>query len=97
MNLYHIKLLNGTDLIAEIGESDNDGMILIEPVEFVLDPNNGLFVKNWLLWSEANEIYVYFDQIIFYSPASNSTYNKYQQFFDQINGSNETILPRNIH
>lgn len=79
MELMHIKLRTGEDLLGEV-EKLNNGYRITLPISFELDLNDGFFAKSWLLFSSENSVLLSKDDIYFCNQASEKAINYYEEF-----------------
>lgn len=82
MELMHIKLKNGEDLIGHVEHMDNIYRIT-SPISIHLDPRDGFFARSWLIFSKDNSILLSKDDIFFCNLASDKAINYYEQFMHQ--------------
>lgn len=91
MNLNHIKLNNGEDILAyvEIIELPNKQkhLRLHAPISIHMDPEHGFFAKSWLLLSETNMVSLPLQKIMFCNTASEKAQTYYDQFMEQLASS----------
>lgn len=80
MNLMHIKLKTGIDLVSYVLESDDTNIILKDPVQFGFDPNRGIFGIDWLMFSEPTTVTLNFSDILFMHQSSEKAIECYNQF-----------------
>lgn len=94
MQLLHLKLNNGEDLLAYGQRSKDNGKItVIEPILIQLDPEAGIFAKTWLMFSDKNSVELPVNSFMFIHKASNKSVEYYQEFNnrleDQSSSSND--------
>lgn len=91
MNLLHIKLKNGDDILAQeyMEESDENGIVVFSPVEICIDPVNGFFAKSWAILSATQNVVVPRSEVLFCYPASDKAYTYYEEFLNKMSPSSE--------
>lgn len=90
VELHHIKLQNGEDLLAYMNELDSRHTEIHAPIMVVIDPHLGLFAKSWLLLSEGNSIVISSSHILFASKASKKAIEYYDEFMHRIHEREQT-------
>lgn len=80
MELKHVKLKNGTDLIAFIVKNDLGYVTIKDPVQFGFDPNHGIYGIDWLLLSEKTVVELNQSDIFFIQDSSSKAVEFYNQF-----------------
>lgn len=85
MQLIHVKMKNGEDLLGYLGENAKDAIELITPISISIDPTYGLFAKSWLLFSELNMVTIRSTDYMFFSAASRKATEYYEEFMYNIN------------
>jgi len=76
----HVKLKNGTDLIAFIVKNDLGYVTIKDPVQFGFDPNHGIYGIDWLLLSDSTKIELCQSDIFFIQKSSSKATEFYNQF-----------------
>ncbi len=84
VELHHVKLQNGEDLLAYSRETGGGFTELYAPIVVSIDPHLGLFAKSWLLLSEGNSVMVKNSYILFASKASKKAVEYYDEFMHRI-------------
>ncbi len=84
MQLVHVKMKNGEDLLAYLGEHNDRKIELITPITVVIDPTYGMFAKSWLMLSELNSVTVDSTNIMFFSTASRKAVDYYDEFMHRM-------------
>lgn len=94
MNLLHIKLKNGEDILAQedIVNVEN-GVSVTAPISLHLDPVNGFFAKSWISLSDTNSVLINFDDIMFCYPASEMGVKYYEEFVRTTMGESDVDVP----
>ena len=81
MNLLHIKLKNGEDILAQKADNQTDiGVTISAPVSIHVDPMNGFFAKSWMILSEEKLITIRNEDIMFCTNASTKGQSYYDEF-----------------
>ena len=82
MNLSHIKLIDGTDLICIVEEIDveNHTITLSYPIQMIIDPQLGTYGKKWLAFSEVEVATIDDCNVLFVHNASEGAYEHYIEF-----------------
>lgn len=83
MELMHVKLRNGEDLLGKV-EKLNNGIRISAPISIEVDPQEGFFAKSWLMFSEDNHVMINRDDFYFCNVASQKAINYYEEFIYQI-------------
>jgi len=93
MQLLHVKLKNGEDLLTFGSLSKNKETIqLTSPISMDLDPELGIFAKTWLMYSDADTVNIPTEQVMFVNPASLKAIQYYNDFTDKLQGKRtETV------
>ena len=47
--LIHIKMNNGDDLIANLVQTDEESIVVENPIQVRIHPIHGFFAKSWML------------------------------------------------
>lgn len=85
MQLIHVKMKNGEDLIGYLGENNKGVIELITPISIGIDPAYGIFAKSWLLFSELNSVTIQLADYMFFSAASRKATECYEEFMHKFN------------
>jgi hypothetical protein len=85
MDLIHVKLKTGTDLLGYLESVSESDIHLVGPVEISIDPNLGFFAKSWLLLSEITSVRIMHSDMYFYSKASEKAFSYYEEFVNRLN------------
>lgn len=81
MNLIHIKLKNGEDILAQENPEKSDiGVIVTAPISVHLDPVHGFFAKSWMALSSTNTVLINSNDIMYCYPASERGLEYYDEF-----------------
>lgn len=86
MELLHIKMKNGEDILAQKDNSskfDNE-LYIVAPVSIHIDPVQGFFAKSWLLLSEGNAVKIDKNDTLFCHNASEKARTYYEEFLYRI-------------
>jgi len=71
MQLRHIKLRNGEDIIAMSSiDNENKTVVLENPIKIEVDPDRGHYGINWLFLSDSNNTRLPFHVILHMDVAS---------------------------
>ena len=91
MNLLHIKLKSGGDILAQeiLGAQDEFGISVSAPVEICIDPVNGFFAKSWAILSATQNVVIPRSEVLFFYPASDKAYKYYEEFIERMSLSTE--------
>jgi len=85
MNLMHIKLRSGEELVADIINqkiADEEGpacLLLSKPVQ-VIPTGNGISAREWLYFSETNEVWLSVNDMMYINEANEDAI----EFYDRI-------------
>lgn len=80
MNLLHIKLKNGEDLLAQEERSDEDIITIVAPISVMFTESKGVMGKGWCFLSATNVVQIKKSDIYFAYPASERGYEFYEDF-----------------
>lgn len=98
MNLLHIKLKNGADLLAQENPEQSDYAISVtSPIEVCVDPIHGFFVKSWALLSATNYIQIPKSEVMFCYPASEKAYTYYEEFAARMTAPEDKFTDEDIN
>lgn len=89
MDLMHIKLKTGLDLISYVLENNGTAITLKDPVQFGFDPNHGIFGIDWLLLSDADTVVINHSDIYFLNITSSKGAEFYNQFSTKYSSKKE--------
>lgn len=82
MNLMHVKLRTGEDILCYI--EDLSGKYKMNaPVQINIHPINGIFVRDWLLYSEDNFVFMDKADTYFCNNASEKAKMYYEEYLYQ--------------
>lgn len=84
VELHHVKLQNGEDLLAYARDTGGGYTELYAPIVVNIDPHLGLFAKSWLLLSGGNTVMVKNSYILFACKASQRAVEYYEEFMHRI-------------
>lgn len=94
MNLIHVKLKNGDDLIGVRDTEENkkvkDGIWIISPIHVAVHPIHGLWGKDWMMLSDGNTVKINSNDIMYIANASEKATEWYHTFINR-HASNETL------
>ena len=83
MELIHIKLKNGQDLIG-VDLGNTIGCCNIEnPVQVKIHPTQGFYAQSWLLFSEEKSVVINDDDILVKGKANQRAVDCYTSFFEE--------------
>ena len=92
MNLMHIKLKNGDDLLGLNVEHDVDGQYHIEsPIKIKFHPECGIIAQRWLLLSEKEFVVFEEKDIMVISPTNQRGKDYYKAFFSEHKESEDYV------
>lgn len=93
MNLIHIKLKNGEDILAQEDPLKSEfGIRVTAPISVHLDPIHGFFAKSWLALSSTNTVIIDNNDIMFLNPASDKGFEYYEEFIKRIASDDDVDL-----
>lgn len=85
MNLLHIKLKNGEDLLAqEIIDQTTDSISVTSPIQICIDPEHGFFIKSWASLSATDDISIPISEVMFCYPASEKAQSYYEEYTNRM-------------
>jgi hypothetical protein len=78
--IISIKLKSGHDLLAELSSVNGTHIELINPIEVCVSPIQGLYLKNWIMFSD-NERFTYsLNEIQWWLPSNPRGTTAYHEF-----------------
>ena len=79
MNILNVKLKNGEDLIAQLMEdhTNTSSIKLKAPVKLVSELNTGIYAKNWMFYSDSDEVEIQKTDIFFITVANEESMEWY--------------------
>ena len=82
MDIMNVKLKNGEDLIAQLMEdhTNNISVKLKAPVKLVSELNTGVYAKNWMFYSDIDEVEIQKTDIFFITYASEESIEWYVNY-----------------
>ena len=92
MDIVHIKLNNGDDLIGKKIEHDREGEYHIEdPIKIKFDPQCGIIAQSWLILSEKDSVIFEDKDIMIIGDANQRGAEYYKAFFEEKDSSEDYI------
>jgi ABC-type taurine transport system ATPase subunit len=85
MELIHVKMKNGEDLLGYLGVKTDTSVELITPISIMIDPHLGMFAKSWLIFSDLNAATITDTDYMFFSAASRKAVEYYEEFMHRLN------------
>lgn len=87
MNLIHIKLKNGDDLIGVRDTEENkqvkDGIWVVSPIRVDVHPIHGLWAKSWMMLSDGNTVKINSSDIMYIANANQKATEYYHMFIEK--------------
>lgn len=83
MQLMHMKLRSGVDIITYVLSETQTYVTLKDPVEFKLDPNQGIYGVEWLFLSEESVGTIYKGDILLMNKCSTKGMQYYNEFVNR--------------
>jgi hypothetical protein len=80
VEIYALKLKTGIDLIGEFVYSDENVVILKNPIELNINPEYGIFAKQWNNFIETEVIGIYHVDTYFVSKANKRASDYYSAY-----------------
>lgn len=80
MNLIHIKLKNGDDLLAQVFDETEKTICIAAPICIKIDPTYGIMGTGWCHLSDTTSVVLNKKEFLFYNPASERGYKYYEEF-----------------
>ena len=96
MNLVHVKLKSGEDLIGHLESTTDLDIELISPIAIEIDPQLGFFAKSWLLLSETNTVRIRINDLLFYNSASEKAHRYYDEFLHRFGEADDAAHPSEV-
>jgi len=92
MDIVHIKLNNGDDLIGRKIEHDREGEYHIEdPIKIKFDPQCGIIAQSWLILSEKDSVIFEDKDIMLIGHANQRGAEYYKAFFEEKDESDDYV------
>ena len=92
MDIVHIKLNNGDDLIGRKIEHDREGENHIEdPIKIKFDPQCGIIAQSWLILSEKDSVIFEDKDIMIIGHANQRGAEYYKAFFEESDSSEDYV------
>lgn len=83
MNLFNVKLRTGEELLAnvtdEVKEDGRTYFLFKDPIQ-VTTTANGIFVKEWLYFSETNQVWLSTNELMYMNEANKYAADYYDSF-----------------
>ena len=82
MDIMNVKLKNGEDLIAQLVE-DHTNTLSVKlklPVKLVSELNTGIYAKNWMFYSDIDEVEIQKTDIFFITHANEESIEWYVNY-----------------
>ena len=82
MDIMNVKLKNGEDLIAQLVE-DHTNTLSVKlklPVKLVSELNTGIYAKNWMFYSDIDEVEIQKTDIFFINHANEESIEWYVNY-----------------
>ena len=89
MELVHIKMRNGEDLLGYLASKDEITIEVVTPISIIIDPSLGMFAKSWLMFSEVNSVKISNTDYIFFNLANKRAVDYYEEFLHSMNEKEE--------
>jgi len=91
MQLMHVKLSNHEDVLTyiEISEKDDKVFVFTSPVSVHIDPDRGIYARNWLVFSENNYVNIDANAILFISKANDYAVKYHNEFIKKMTKKND--------
>ena len=88
-----VKLKNGEDVVGVYDESasGDDYVVLLDPVVFGYDPNNGVWARMWLMFSEENTAVFYRSDTHYINIANQKAISYYDAFMERMSEYTKAI------
>jgi hypothetical protein len=84
MQLIHIKMKNGEDLLGYLVSSTDHHIEINTPIAVDIEPALGFFAKSWLMLSENNSVRLSKEDYMFWSNANKKATEYYDEFIHRL-------------
>jgi len=84
MQLIHIKMKNGEDLLGYLVSSTDHHIEINTPIAVDIEPSLGFFAKSWLMLSEDNSVRLSKEDYMFWSKANKRATEYYDEFMHRL-------------
>ena len=85
LSIIHIHLSSGEDILAHFLEMSQESLSILDPLYVHVDPHNGVFIKDWLLFSSKRTCPIPLKDVMFVSDASDEAIMYYNSYMDRKN------------
>lgn len=85
----NVKTKSGIDIVGVLLQDDGDYVIIENPLEIDIDPNEGMFAKSFLLLSEQNSVLLKREDIFYVQIANAKAIEYYESFRSRIRSMSE--------
>jgi len=90
MQLIHIKMKNGEDLLGYLVSSTDHHIEVTTPIAVDIEPSLGFFAKSWLMLSESNSVKLSKEDYMFWSNANKKATEYYEEFMHRLTDRPDT-------
>jgi hypothetical protein len=87
-----IKTKSGIDIVGVLMQDDGDFVIIENPLEIDIDPQEGMFAKSFLLLSEQNSVLLKREDIFFVQIANAKAIEYYEAFRERLKTMGEETM-----
>ena len=84
MQLIHVKMRTGEDLLGYLTSQTETDIEIMTPISIMIDPTFGMFAKSWLIFSELNSARISSKDYMFFSTASRKAIEYYEEFMHKL-------------
>ena len=97
MNLTHIKLKNGQDVIAYADHASTEILSMEHPVILEYHVEYGLTARWWSAYSEPDRIDIRMSDTLFVNPASEVAIEQYENFVKRMSSNQYDLEDYTVH
>lgn len=88
-----VKLKSGEDIVGVVDHSasGDDFVVLVDPIVFGYDPNNGVWARSWLMFAEENTAVFYRSDTHYINNANDKAIGYYESFLERMNTYQKSV------
>ena len=88
-----IKTKTGIDIVGVLMQDEGNHVIIENPLEIEIDPQEGIYAKSFLLLSEQNSVLLKKEDVFYVQIANTKAIEYYESFREQLrNRDNDSLL-----
>jgi hypothetical protein len=79
-----VKLTTGVDIVGVLEYDTDDAIAINNPVQIEVSPEQGMFAKSYLMFSEENTVVFYRSEVLHLAPANKKASDYYDEFVKRL-------------